>query len=698
MATLLGLHGKEFGDRYVYNSFKNLSDEWIVYSQPEINYKRERRTPDFVILHQGYGVFVLEVKDWVTILDQNKKEAKIRRNDGHIYWDKSPLEQAKLTMYLIKNHLQESLINRNILGEFNYRFRYGGILIHQKAAKISQLEEVWGDGYLLGVDDLEADNLERKIINIPPGGLIKIPQKHFDMIRSIIDSKNNAKDSRGETKGIYSLDQEKISKELLEEKEQIEHEKPKQNELLSEINPTVEKRMESIENSLPEDVLNMKSNINIRLLRGFAGTGKTDILVLRSYFLHKNYPDKNILVTTFNQPLRENRLIPELAGLPRVEVRSYDNLCNEIYKLRFDQKTAPSPSSTEGTLKKMEKASVECIKKIIIEYGVEFLAKEFIWMKEVDLDTEEKYIETHRIGRGKESNKTLSKQQKKALFNVFREYQEFLNGTPSLDYADLHNNVTNYINEGVRPNKRYDVILVDEAQHFAPKWMTLIKAFLKENGSLFICEDPGQSVYRTYSWKEKGVNVIGRTKWLRTPYRNTKQIFELSRVLDEHNPVKDLAAIDNQESNGFIINTENLREGSMPELHLLPDVNSEIELIQSKVNNLLCNGILPTEIAFLHSKKFVIDRYKRIFHGSKIYIDEVRRNTGMEWKVLFIPDMNNLFTRNTMVSYELDVLDQISVFYTCVTRARDYLFILSIKQIPKEFHFIKKYVDIFPNT
>ncbi len=60
--------------------------------------------------------------------------------------------------------------------------------------------------------------------------------------------------------------------------------------------------------------------------------------------------------------------------------------------------------------------------------------------------------------------------------------------------------------------------------------------------------------------------------------------------------------------------------------------------------------------------------------------------------------MNNLFSRNTMVSYELDVLDQISVFYTCVTRARDYLFILSIKQIPKEFNFIKKYVDIFPNT
>jgi hypothetical protein len=43
---------------------------------------------------------------------------------------------------------------------------------------------------------------------------------------------------------------------------------------------------------------------------------------------------------------------------------------------------------------------------------------------------------------------------------------------------------------------------------------------------LFLADDPMQSIYRYYSWREKGVPVAGRTRWLRIPYRNTREIYQ----------------------------------------------------------------------------------------------------------------------------------------------------------------------------
>jgi len=70
----------------------------------------------------------------------------------------------------------------------------------------------------------------------------------------------------------------------------------------------------------------------------------------------------------------------------------------------------------------------------------------------------------------------------------------------------------------------YDAVMVDESQDFAPSWIKVIKGLLKPNGHLFLAYDPGQSVFRSYTWKEKGINAKGRTKTLTIPFRNTYEI------------------------------------------------------------------------------------------------------------------------------------------------------------------------------
>ena len=61
--------------------------------------------------------------------------------------------------------------------------------------------------------------------------------------------------------------------------------------------------------------------------------------------------------------------------------------------------------------------------------------------------------------------------------------------------------------------QKYDHVLVDEAQFFAPSWLQLVRQSLCVGGSIFICADPNQGFLKSrLSWKSVGFNVRGRTK------------------------------------------------------------------------------------------------------------------------------------------------------------------------------------------
>ena len=94
-------------------------------------------------------------------------------------------------------------------------------------------------------------------------------------------------------RGVYDETQEEISKEPLSLGQNGgSAADSQQSDLFSSadlVDP--EKRINHLEREMPPDIADLKSNANIRLLRGFAGTGKTDVLVLRANYLHKNYPD-----------------------------------------------------------------------------------------------------------------------------------------------------------------------------------------------------------------------------------------------------------------------------------------------------------------------------------------------------------------------------------------------------------------------
>lgn len=75
----------------------------------------------------------------------------------------------------------------------------------------------------------------------------------------------------------------------------------------------------------------------------------------------------------------------------------------------------------------------------------------------------------------------------------------------------------------------YDAILIDEYQDFLDHWIKLCLLLCKKheyNGTLsenlFIAGDRLQSIYnhREHSWKSLGINIVGRSKLLKTSYRS----------------------------------------------------------------------------------------------------------------------------------------------------------------------------------
>ena len=137
----------------------------------------------------------------------------------------------------------------------------------------------------------------------------------------------------------------------------------------------------------------------------------------------------------------------------------------------------------------------------------------------------------------------------------------------------------------------------------------LVKLVKVSRGSIFIADDPTQSIYRYYSWKEKGVHVVGRTKWLRIPYRNTKEIFTAAFSIIKDNP----QICEQLQSEGELLHPDIdnrwMRTGPKPLITYVDSLDDETQKISGRVNGLLQNGIPASQIAILAPN----NKLKRIF-------------------------------------------------------------------------------------
>jgi len=159
MAILYGKPGKEWGDQLVYQQLSKLPDRFHIYAQPVIQMGSIQRFPDYILVDCRRGLIVLEVKDWRVILKANRTQAGIvNSRNSQIVWQTSPIEQARLISYLVKNALASdpALIHHRGRHQGNLKFpvEYAGVLPHQDGNVISQLEGIWGRKRVFGQNDV----------------------------------------------------------------------------------------------------------------------------------------------------------------------------------------------------------------------------------------------------------------------------------------------------------------------------------------------------------------------------------------------------------------------------------------------------------------------------------------------------------------------------------------------------------------
>lgn len=678
MAEIYGRRGDTSGEIIVHRELVNLPNEWIIYSQPKIITDSGNRHPDYVILHPELGMIVLEIKDWLEIIDQTDDRAQVRRKkDKIIEWQTSPVKQAKNHCYIITDELKKFPELLDNEGELLVTWRYAGILPNLPMYKINELRNLWGLNNVLGYSHITNNNIENSLRSIPGPKRNRLSRRQIDIIRSVID-----RSLRVGSTGILDQSQEEYAKSDFTKSTQ----KLKDNK---DFQPTVlPSEIEDSEESLPVEISETSKTQSVRLIRGSAGTGKTDVILLRCKYLSQYFAETRNLVTTFNIPVAESRFESVLNDLsPTITFRRFGQICQDIYHRRYSIYT--EPQNSEGVVRAIfEKESK--FEEIKNDYDVDFLVDEIQWMKETDLTTRELYLSTIREGRGGVKGRSLSKSQKEIVFDFFDTYQKFLGELPALDWTDFFHRALSILRNNEIEYYKYDEILIDEAQHFAPKWIELLRLMLTENGRLFLCEDPSQSVYRTYSWLQKGVEVRGRTKLLKVPYRSTRQILKAAYSLVSDNQVVQNLLKESGDFEWPDLNAEELRDGILPELHIHLDFLAQQQFIQDKIGELLARGFHPTDIAILHTQKYARDPFEDMKRKGVI-VDDVKRVTGMEYRVVFIPKLND-FLYKYQEEEKLGMDANLSSLYTAITRSKDMVFILNEKKLPNIINQIKEHV------
>jgi len=661
-----------YGERLIATLSKNLPKKYFTIPEPIIaTTKSAYQNPDFVIVGADLGVVVLEVKDWKNIVGIKQKEVKIKRANGEIATEKNPLLIAKDYTHNLVDRFEEisDLIHtRNGKKSLKFPWMYAAVLTHANKEFIKKCEDarLWNPGQVLCEEDLTPEAFETSIRNLSknlsPNRKLREPlhTATLDAIRAAIDPEIIVKNHDEKPIGILTIAQEKFISEPIKSM----NTSPKKNGIVQNLLPL---------DLLSEETNQIAENTSVKLIRGVAGSGKSLVLARRAQFLAEKYPDMSILVVAFNVDLVQD-LNRRIQGASNLEVTNFHKLCTKILGDNWR-----GPSDLQGWL-------TACLGNKLTQHSftAEFVATEIEWRKEFGVIDNDEYLKVDRRGRGNR----LSIENRAIINQFFDQYRLAQQEVNLFDWSDVPFQTLNVLSNHHRLRHSYDAILIDEAQDFAPSWLQVVKELLKSDGLLFMCDDPTQSIFRSYTWKEKGIMVQGRTRHLRVPFRSTREIsLAAHSVISENNPTNQLDEIVNPD-----FDTYELPCGERPKLVKCRNQADEIKFIEESTLSLISSGTKADKIAVLcHSKSMV--KHWAYLRTKGVYVESFNKMKGLEFDAVFVPQIHSVFTVNGE-DIEEDFYDKKrrSIF-TAMTRARQKLVLSYQGTFPSELAQMEPYVD-----
>jgi superfamily I DNA/RNA helicase len=150
----------------------------------------------------------------------------------------------------------------------------------------------------------------------------------------------------------------------------------------------------------------------------------------------------------------------------------------------------------------------------------------------------------------------------------------------------------------------FDAVFIDEGQDFSKDMLKTVLSLLKPGGDLVIALDSYQDLYsRRTSWKRLGIKAAGRTRHLKTVYRNTREIFDFTRRF-----IGETGKLEKQIT---LLPDVSIFHGGLPEVLLFQDQQEIEDFLIKDLRECLDNGdYSKSEVAIIYDDKvYGLDRF-----------------------------------------------------------------------------------------
>lgn len=437
-------------------------------------------------------------------------------------------------------------------------------------------------------------------------------------------------------------------------------------------------------------------DFRLNIINGVAGSGKTLILLYRLRLLYHLYPQKKFLVLTHNRPLNhdmQSRFTRLESELPEtIEWRTFNGWCYHHWPEKPAWVTPLSIQQRERIIREAWQKTLN--DTTITEY---MLLSEIDWLKDQIPLSQADYLSADRRGRGF----GLNAEQRQRMWAAIETYQFILEQQGALDWGDVPQRLWRFIEEKKTELPQYDVVLVDEAQFFAPLWVNLIQKALKpQNSHLFLVADPTQGFLgRKATWKSHGLEARGRSHQLRRSYRTTREIMQFATFFYR------LRLFEEKDDDILTPDMLNMPNGVFPQVITLTSSQDEISRIANEVENFVKEGFPRKHLLLLHTngqgaqaliqainhrlgKNTAIDP-KDTYPGDYVRVTTLNAGAGLESPIVFLVGLRELFEEEQSIRLSDDereevIRDNTRKVYMAATRAGQRLVFTYVGDLPEK--------------
>lgn len=401
---------------------------------------------------------------------------------------------------------------------------------------------------------------------------------------------------------------------------------------------------------LPADDQPLPGDLRLNIINGVAGSGKTLILLYRLRLLYHLYPNKRFLVLTHNRPWNrdmEGRFARLEGRSPKnIEWRTFNGWCYHHW--------TQEPKWIEPLKLNTRRKIIEEIWRAHLQnttISASMFQNEVDWLNDQLPMSREQYLTADRRGRGF----PLNAEQRQRVFDASQAYQASLKKRGALDWGDIPQLLWKFSENDQVKLPEYDIVLIDEAQFFAPLWMRLIQKSLNpRNGHLFVVADPTQGFLgRGASWRSLGLEARGHTHHLRRSYRTTREILQFATLLYR------LRLTEEKDDDILMPDLLDMPRGAFPQIITLTSPQDEIVRVANEVESLVKQGFPKKHLLLFHSDGWGVNHLiqaiddrlgknaaldpKDNYPGDYVRVTTINAGAGLESPIVFLVGLRLLF-------------------------------------------------------